>query len=311
MRIHDIIEDVILKASEGQILNYMKLFIDQPCRFNSGGHFLSKEQWRHPSRVGKDIELILCTQGYIHMKHDEVEANIGVNETRLLLDGKRHEGTDFSQGHVSFFWLHFMGSYELIDEEQAKQFFVYEGISKETKQPFIIIPLHMHWEDVNRLKVLISQLIHVHTESDYNPYAKDYMMTSILLELSHLTKLRILASKEDETSRRLNKIKQWITSHSDAPINYHDVAHAFQYNSQYLNRFFKEHTGITINSFIHMQRVENAKALLRHSNMTVKEIAHEIGYIDEKYFYKRFKSLVGMTPLQFQNLYVGQYINTK
>ena len=46
-----------------------------------------------------------------------------------------------------------------------------------------------------------------------------------------------------------------------------------------------------------------AKRLLYHSNCSVKEIAHELGYEDHTYFSRLFKKTVGDTPGEFRRHY--------
>ena len=48
------------------------------------------------------------------------------------------------------------------------------------------------------------------------------------------------------------------------------------------------------------RRLENAKKLLLSTNLTIDEIAHEVGYQTTKYFCKIFKEFEAVTPSQFR-----------
>ena len=49
-----------------------------------------------------------------------------------------------------------------------------------------------------------------------------------------------------------------------------------------------------------MIRMEKAKKLLSDTDMLVKDIASAVGYDDSRVFVKRFKSNVGMTPVEYR-----------
>ncbi|WP_333660788.1 helix-turn-helix domain-containing protein [Chishuiella changwenlii] len=49
-----------------------------------------------------------------------------------------------------------------------------------------------------------------------------------------------------------------------------------------------------------------AKRLLAHSILTVKEIGYALGYEDDAYFVRFFTKQTGVSPLQFRKLYISQ-----
>ena len=53
-------------------------------------------------------------------------------------------------------------------------------------------------------------------------------------------------------------------------------------------------------------RISKAKDFLKKSDKSVVEIAEIIGYEDCNYFFRVFKKNVGMTPLQYREIYVKE-----
>lgn len=78
------------------------------------------------------------------------------------------------------------------------------------------------------------------------------------------------------------------------------VADEFSVSSNYLSRFFKQETGCTFIQYVTMIRMDRAKELLINSDMQIKEIVAEIGYIDVANFVRKFKSYEGVTPGQYR-----------
>jgi len=63
---------------------------------------------------------------------------------------------------------------------------------------------------------------------------------------------------------------------------------------------FKEQMGITIIDYVTSVRIEQAKHLLLATDQSCTEICFEVGYNNQSYFTRTFKTLVGMTPRQFK-----------
>lgn len=61
-------------------------------------------------------------------------------------------------------------------------------------------------------------------------------------------------------------------------------------------RLFKRHTGVTPLEFLTKVRMRQAVALLRETELTVDEVAKEVGYAGSSYFIKVFHKWVGFTP---------------
>ncbi len=68
----------------------------------------------------------------------------------------------------------------------------------------------------------------------------------------------------------------------------------------YLNEAVKKTTGKTPSEWINTAIMLEAKRLLRSTVLTVKEVAHELGYEDHAYFSRLFKKSTAMTPLEFR-----------
>lgn len=75
-------------------------------------------------------------------------------------------------------------------------------------------------------------------------------------------------------------------------------------SQSYLNEAVKKITGFTVTYWIQQQVMLEAKRLLCFSKLSVKEIAHALGYDDHTYFSKLFKQSTQITPLAFRDNYL-------
>ncbi len=72
------------------------------------------------------------------------------------------------------------------------------------------------------------------------------------------------------------------------------------YNS--LSRLFSEFTGMTIERFFILQRIERVKELIFYDEMSLTQIAFKLNYSSVAYLSNQFKQVTGMTPSQFKTL---------
>jgi transcriptional regulator GlxA family with amidase domain len=102
------------------------------------------------------------------------------------------------------------------------------------------------------------------------------------------------------------QVQQWLQSHLSAPISMAQLAVRVQMSPRTLNRRFKRATGMTPLSYLQSLRIAGAKDLLRHSNLTVGDIAWQQGLQDVSYFSQLFRRYCGMSPLQYREAVRGK-----
>ncbi|WP_299213481.1 response regulator transcription factor [uncultured Aquimarina sp.] len=79
-----------------------------------------------------------------------------------------------------------------------------------------------------------------------------------------------------------------------------DVSQKLNLTADYLSTMLKSLTGQTTQQHIHNKLIEKAKIKLSTTNLSVSEIAYELGYEHSQSFNKLFKSKTNQTPLEFR-----------
>ena len=93
---------------------------------------------------------------------------------------------------------------------------------------------------------------------------------------------------------------EYIHSHFKEVVDVDQLARLEHMSCTAFRIAFKKHTGISPNEYIIAQRISVACRLLAQTELSVKEIAGEVGYADQYYFSRIFKKKVGMTPLKYR-----------
>ena len=82
-----------------------------------------------------------------------------------------------------------------------------------------------------------------------------------------------------------------------------EYANALNMSSAYLNEVVKDATGITVSEYIRNEIIIRAKRLLYYTNMSIKDIAIDLGYEDWAYFSRIFSKATNMPPTEFRAKY--------
>jgi len=88
--------------------------------------------------------------------------------------------------------------------------------------------------------------------------------------------------------------------YADTDLSRSQMATHIAVSESYLTRVFRRDLGISPREYLVRYRVARAKELLRLTNHSVTEIAHQIGYDDSAYFSRVFREETGRSPLVFR-----------
>lgn len=96
------------------------------------------------------------------------------------------------------------------------------------------------------------------------------------------------------------QVKRYITENYSEPLTLESIAQSLNYSTSYLSIQFKQSTGCSPIDYFIQVRIEKARILLIETNVSLREIAANVGYHDVYYFSRLFKKRVGVSPGQFR-----------
>ncbi|NIK68702.1 AraC family transcriptional regulator [Paenibacillus sp. BK720] len=68
----------------------------------------------------------------------------------------------------------------------------------------------------------------------------------------------------------------------------------------HFSRVFKQHTGMNVSEYILIKKIMLAKEKLMLTDDTIASVCLACGFESESYFYKKFKLITGMTPVEYR-----------
>lgn len=107
--------------------------------------------------------------------------------------------------------------------------------------------------------------------------------------------------RPDVKSAQTAQMKKYVQEHYREKVTKEELGRFIGKSPAYAATIFKETTGQTIGEYVHALRIEASKYLLRHSELTIGDIADHLGYCDQSYFQRTFKRITGEKPSLYMN----------
>ncbi len=249
--------------------------------YETVGEFHSSGPWIHPTRRIRSIELILVLEGTVYLREGERAFTLTENQMLLLEPGLEHGGTQVVDMPTAFYWLHFY-------TDRPLPFKIFDG------------------PDYYDIKVLLKRLLHITNTPGYTREAADALACLIFEELVRQGKAEVQTARVD-----IRQILEYIRIHTRQNFTVAQLAAHFNYNTDYLGKLFRKHLGMGLKEYLAQQRLKLAKELLLTTELTVKEIAEELGCSNENLFVKFFLYHEKISPVSFRGRYCHTHMNSR
>lgn len=108
--------------------------------------------------------------------------------------------------------------------------------------------------------------------------------------------------EEAEQVKIIREIHDDLAQHMDRRVTIEELAHRYLINPTTLKTVFKEVYGSSLAAHMKEHRMERAAALLRETDLSVAEIAGQVGYESQSKFTAQFKRAYGLPPTEYRRL---------
>lgn len=98
----------------------------------------------------------------------------------------------------------------------------------------------------------------------------------------------------------ISDVEAYVSQHfQDTDLSIANISGKMDMSVSYLSRTFKKYQGIGLLDFVHKVRLQKAKELM-HTDINIKDIAQQVGYLESKALIRSFKRYEGITPGKFR-----------
>lgn len=180
-------------------------------------------------------------------------------------------------------------------------------------------------EPISRLYSLAKSGMEIHGETKEKiiPLMYDSVKEDGLPRMLHIfTMLEILSKSKDlspissainykgneEEKDRINKICNYALNNYRHKISLEEIAEVANLSSTSFCRYFKLQTKKTFRNFLNEIRISHAKRLLiEDRDITTESICFECGFNNRSNFFRHFKAITGITPIEYRQQYTSEH----
>ncbi len=156
----------------------------------------------------------------------------------------------------------------------------------------------------NEFYAIVNEIYNEYVFSD--PFAKEEILQLLLklflLKAERIKRTLMPKEKNSEWLMKFGQFKKLVETHCFETRNAKDYAGMMYMSYNHLNDISKSITGNTAKAFIDNFIILEIKRHLAVSDISVKELAYEIGFDEPTNFVKYFKKHMGLSPFQFKKM---------
>ena len=197
-----------------------------------------------------------------------------------------------------------------IDHNKIKETlnFLNEKYPKEGKNN--LWELHTHDTTLYNSEELASTINKLTTACLSSNITKDALADLALQELLiRLIQTQTVKSSEEgsllPSQTALTHIITYIRSNINDKLNLKTLSGIACMSTASFYRSFKRELGMSPIDFVLHEKIKVAKQLLKDPRMKINEACYQAGFEDSNYFIRLFKKYEGITPKQYQQLYIN------
>lgn len=182
----------------------------------------------------------------------------------------------------------------LIDEKSPLRRFVFDCMKKDDDASEYI---HFKVADVLPVQNLIENLIWSLLKRISGKRKINQMTMGLLL--LHLTNYAERITYKSEEDRAIIQALSYIEEYyKDGSLT--ELSKKLHYDFSWYSREIKRRTGNTYTELVQKKRLAQAAFLLKRTDMSIENIAANVGYENVSYFYRLFKTAFGVPPKKYR-----------
>lgn len=227
--------------------------------------------------------LIVTTDGAGRINYGQQSCLLQKGSAVLIDCNTYQEYFTEQNGIWNFYYLHFNAS-------------CFDGYKNALLSSLTVINLR----NPRAVEKLIEKIYRLSFKSDVLSYSSianniSSILTEMLYSLADDEKSTLMLQRND-----ISRLAEYIRENCTKNLHLDDFTLHTNLSKHHLIRTFSRQMGMPPYKFMHMCRINRAQLLLRSTDMTIEQIAYEIGYNESVVFIRHFKSFNKTTPAAYR-----------
>jgi len=235
-------------------------------------------------RVLPEFQIVYISAGEGVFTSGDQTYNVNPGSVLLILPGLKHLYHPLLETGWHEYWVGFKGAY-------------FSGFLKEghfsPDQVFFQIGLH---DSILSLFNLIIDEVQAQ-----RPLYQIKACAAILSLIAEVLTRDRRKEQLNSYQKTVEKAKYLMESNVLSAIDLSSISDQLGISTSRLNEIFKTYTSMTPYQYYIQIKIYKAESLLEQQDLSVKEVAHKMGFEDQYYFSRLFKNKTGVSPSEWKN----------
>jgi AraC-like DNA-binding protein len=230
-------------------------------------------------RVLPEFQMVYITEGEGVFTSGEAAYQVKPGSIMLILPGLKHAYKPLPETGWREYWVGFKGGYFLTLLDEGR--FSPDHVFFETGLHDSILSIFDRvFDEVRNQRPL-------------------YQLKTCALIMSLIAEVLTRERRKDQPNyyeKIIARTKCLMESNAYSEINLPSISERLGISTSRLNEIFKTYTSMTPYQYFIQIKIHKAKSLLEQEDLPVKEAAYKMGFEDQYYFSRLFKSKTGVSP---------------
>lgn len=281
------INEINITVDPYEIMKYTRHpLIDDTSITAVGFYPTARNHFRERLLTLNEYILIYCISGHGHVVLNQTESiTLLAGHAFLIPPHTIHKYFSSEEAPWSILWVHFT-----LNHQDAQKF----SLSFRSKRS---VPIQSS-SKINFVQRHFNDIIeYARMDAELGPFVG--MAQSLKLLLSDVF---LIEDHYDKETRLFKKAHQYMMEHLNTTISLNDLATSLQISEVYVNKIFNHHANTSPIRYFITLKMDYAQQLLSMTAVSIKEVAHQLGYSDPYYFSRIFKKETDWSPSQYRKM---------
>lgn len=280
-----------------ELLNPNPLF---PFRMGFWGKGQVEDRVYSPPHFHEHVEMIFCMKGSFLVTVDDKTETIHENE--LICIGGNSVHSTFSKDKESLIFVMFFAPQFI---EVPFNSTIERKYISSFQDMFSLGQGYKVIKDRNRDGLLRSYVENIHREYLANRTGNELSIKGwfyqIITYLLREEEVEYETAAEDVNGKKhIEKAITYIDKHYREELSVEQMARMCNLSYHYFSKVFKKVMGQSFKQYIDSVRVSEAEKLMITKDISIGEVAFQVGFLDQGSFYRLYKRVRGFTPTEFK-----------
>lgn len=135
-------------------------------------------------------------------------------------------------------------------------------------------------------------------------WKRNSLILSILTDLLEQGIISLTNEGADRTTlRQMKPLINRMLMHPEENLDMKTAAYMMGISYYHFSRLFKLTTGFNFSEYSNLLRIRKAEDLLLNTDMSVSAVSSSIGIETQSYFTRLFRTINGISPIEYRNKY--------